>query len=81
MIEIESEEMTNIKNSLGVYIHAISLEEFMKQDPPCKECLIRSICIKETNHKYPSLIITVCEEFNKHLMKMSEEYVEKKIKT
>jgi len=32
-----NEELMNIKNSLGVYIHITSLEEFMETDPPCKD--------------------------------------------
>jgi len=64
------ENLTGIRNKLGVYIHATSLEKLMEQNPPCKECLVQGMCIKDTsNHKYSSIIINVCDKFNKYLVK------------
>jgi hypothetical protein len=58
----------NTKDNLGVYINAISLDEFMKEDPPCKECLIQGMCIKQiTNIKFSSLRIEICEKFKEYL--------------
>lgn len=68
------EHLTGIRNKLGVYIHAITLEEFMLEDPPCKECLVQSICIRKIGgHKYSSIQITVCDEFNKYLVKRNSK--------
>jgi len=72
------ENLLTIKNDLGVYIHAISLKEFMEQDPPCKKCLIQGMCIKESfktndlNQKYSSIKVTICEEFNEYLKRMAK---------
>jgi len=62
--------ITGIRNKLGVYIHATSLEELMEQNPPCKECLIQSMCIKDnSNDQYSSIVVNVCDEFNKYLVR------------
>ena len=62
--------LTSIRNKLGVYIHATSLEDFMKKDPPCKECLVNTMCIKDTsNDQYSSIVVNVCDKFNKYLVR------------
>jgi len=56
------------KDSLGVYINVITLDKFMKEDPPCKECLVQGMCITQiTNIKFSSLRIEMCEKFKKYL--------------
>ena len=56
------------KDSLGVYINVITLDEFMKEGPPCQTCLIQTMCITEiTNIKFSSLRIEMCEEFKEYL--------------
>ena len=75
-------DLMNNENKLGVYIHAISLKEFMEQDPPCKNCLIQGMCIKESvktndlNQKYSSIKVSICEEFNEYLKRMSKKHYE-----
>jgi len=47
-----------------------SLDNFMKYNPPCKECLIQNMCIKETIylHLPPYLIIKRCDKLTEFLL-------------
>jgi hypothetical protein len=52
-----------------------SLDNFMKYNPPCKECLVQVTCIKEENYKKekyfdlpPCLIIIMCKKLIKFLI-------------
>jgi hypothetical protein len=32
-----------------IRIYKLSLNEFMKYNPPCKECLVQAICVEDTS--------------------------------
>lgn len=36
-------------NKNRILLHRRSIEEFMTYNPPCKECLVRSICLSDTD--------------------------------
>jgi len=59
--------MTNYKDGVIELENAIlvitSLENFLKYKPPCDECLIQSMCIKESTDIEPEyLVINVCNK-------------------
>lgn len=47
-----------------------SLDNFMKYNPPCKECLVQVTCIEEEKHLDlpPCLIIIMCKKLIKFLI-------------
>jgi len=50
------------------FIHTVTIEEFMKQDPPCNQCLIQTMCISETFDGVHTYIrLSPCNEFIKYL--------------
>ena len=45
-----------------------TLTNFLKYKPPCKQCLIQGMCIREiTDIKPTYLIIKICSKLKKHL--------------
>lgn len=46
-----------------------TLNNFLKYDPPCKNCLVKSMCIREiTDIKPTYMIIKVCSKLKKFLV-------------
>lgn len=41
-----------------------TIKEFMKHNPPCKQCLIQAICIRYNNH----LEIKACDKLKNFIM-------------
>lgn len=60
-------------------ILATTIEDFMKKDPPCKECLVQSMCLTEYEYDVPNEIkvyyemtIDLCERMNEFINNDSE---------
>lgn len=53
------------RSGIHVYNYHTTLDTFMGACPPCKECLIQSMCIvnNDTKH-YKKLTIRACERLN-----------------
>jgi len=43
----------NLENQLHIY--GLTLQEFIKSNPPCKDCLVQSMCIM-THTRYPTIM-------------------------
>lgn len=58
-----------------IYIYDISISKFMKQKPPCKDCLKEVMCIDTIHPKYPAinkwptLQIKICEDLRRFVKK------------
>jgi len=62
-----------VAEHLGIFIYIITMDDFMEDDPPCKKCLVKAMCVTNTSsHKYSSIRINMCEEF--------KEYIQRKFK-
>jgi hypothetical protein len=65
-----------ILNTQYELIYPIQFEEFMEKNPPCKECLVKSMCIKIETEKITSnftssvLKINICETLQRHIKKI-----------
>lgn len=51
------------------YIYYTTVDIFIGINPPCKECLIQSMCIITTDNSYDKQIlrIKICEKLNKFM--------------
>ena len=45
------------------YIYEKTIERFMEFNPPCKECLVQAICIKDNSPLYVEYKDALYEEF------------------
>jgi len=69
--------MTNYKDGVIELENAIlvitTLENFLKYKPPCDECLIQSMCIKESTDIEPEyMVINVCDKLKSFLIDNKE---------
>ena len=54
------------RSGIHIYNYHTSLDTFMGTNPPCKECLIQSMCINNKDNKhYKKLVIRACNELTK----------------
>jgi len=55
-------------NSSYVFLSNITINKFMDYDPPCKECLVKTMCIeKRFTNNTPSLKINICNDLKKFI--------------
>ena len=54
------------RNGAYTHIYYTSLDTFMGSCPPCKECLVNTMCINITDNKYDKeeLKIRTCDRLN-----------------
>jgi hypothetical protein len=53
------------RSGIHTYNYYTTLDAFMKSNPPCKECLIQSMCIiNKTSRYYDKLEINSCNRLN-----------------
>jgi hypothetical protein len=61
-------------------IFNLTIKGFMKFNPPCKECLIQSMCLTEYEYATPELTMKLCEKMynyiiiDKHFKTKFKEY-------
>jgi hypothetical protein len=56
------------ENDTNIYIHQTTIDNFMKHDPPCKECLIQIMCIKQDlDHIHNFININLCNELREFI--------------
>ena len=70
-----SEEILCIidENSPDIYIHQTTIDNFMKHEPPCKECLIQRMCIKQdSDHVHNFIHINLCDKLKEFIYKTWE---------
>ena len=62
-------------NSTYLYLYNIKLNKFMKQKPPCKDCLKEVMCINivdvrlSPGSKWGTIQIRTCEDLKKFIIK------------
>jgi len=50
------------RSGIHSYIYYTTLDTFMGSNPPCKECLVKTMCIYAPSNKYQVLIIKACDK-------------------
>jgi len=65
MIPNSKKNLTIIKDSYKtVCIYRSTIERFMEKNPPCKECLVKTMCIKQDNDGlYNFIRLEICDRF------------------
>lgn len=64
-INLPNKNSTNRGRYINIYC---ILNEFMKTNPPCKECLVQPTCVLDmicNNLSYPFLYIKLCNDLKK----------------
>lgn len=57
-----------------IYIHMTTIDNFMKHNPPCKDCLIQGMCIKQKkDHVHNFLHIQICDKLREFIYKYNKE--------
>lgn len=56
----------------SIILYGLTLEEFIKYDPPCKECLVQPTCLIVRKHnisykRVDDIELKICEKLEKFL--------------
>lgn len=75
MLPNSKEILTMIKDSdKTVYIHQSTIESFMEKNPPCKNCLVQNMCIKQDRDQVHNFIsLEICNKFKEFWCKYKLE--------
>lgn len=56
------------------WIHRSTIESFMEKNPPCKNCLVQNMCIKQNCDKVHNYIsLEICDKFKEFWCKYKLE--------
>lgn len=69
-------------NNNRIYMHRRSLDQFMTYNPPCKKCLVQTMCVTDTDtglykSGYKLIIKSGCKELFEFLEKQNKKKSEK----
>lgn len=57
-------------NDKTAYIHQSTIESFMEKNPPCKECLVKVMCLKQDGDAVHNFVrLEVCDKYKEFLCK------------
>lgn len=63
-----------VSASKNAWIHRFTIESFMEKNPPCKNCLVQNMCIKQDkDHIHNFIRLEVCDKFKEFWCKYQME--------